>query len=866
MQSAPAPVANAPVSVIVPTLNEAGNIDVLIDAVLGGGASLDVEIIVVDDGSTDGTRELVRAREANAPVRLLCRDAQDGLAGAVLAGARLANHEIVVVMDADLSHPPERIPDLIAPIRDGRSDLVIGSRYAPGGSTPGWPWRRRIASRAAAALAWPLTEVRDSLSGFFATRRELLLAVGSEVAGFKIALEILVRGGETLRVQELPIVFRDRARGESKMGPDIVVTYLRRLAAMSGARWSARHSRRLRLFDGLEFLTDFLVFLALITAGLAPGVSHLASFAVASCLSYALKAPIAFQGTDGRPGFDFHLRFLFVRLMAVFLRGGALALGVQQWGWPAIAAILPAIAVSAVVDYAGNIFLISSAVRRFGPGIWWRLAAIGVVGYLTALRLVYLGLPNLMPEEAYYWNYGQHLAPGYLDHPPMVAWLTRLGTSMLGHDEFGVRLGAFISWLVASVFVFRLTRDVHGKTTAFVAVLLLQTLPFFFSAGIILTPDAPLVACWAGMLYFLYRALVAGENRAWWGMGVCLGLGMLSKYSITTLGIATLVFMLADRDARRWFWNPRPYLAVLLAAAIFSPVIYWNATHQWASFAFQSSRRLGVAPEFSLHLLVGSILFLLTPTGAAAALFALSRRGADRSTFFAKIFTLVPLGVFAFFSLRHRVQLNWTGPLWLALLPGIAHGIVTLRTDSTGRFAAAVRGSWRPTIAAIVILAGAGLHYLTLGLPGIRYGKRMELVPVGWEDLGQQVSAISRQVTRETGSEPLLVGMDRYFTSSELAFYAGDGRSAAAHTAGRNLFGGISLMYDWWFPRNEQVGKDLVLVAFEKADLERDTIRHRLTHADSIKRGDVMRNGRVIRHFYWRVGHDYRGHLNRIAN
>jgi hypothetical protein len=140
----------------------------------------------------------------------------------------------------------------------------------------------------------------------------------------------------------------------------------------------------------------------------------------------------------------------------------------------------------------------------------------------------------------------------------------------------------------------------------------------------------------------------------------------------------------------------------------------------------------------------------------------------------------------------------------------------------------------------------------------------MELVPVGWEDLGRQVAAISRQVTRETGSEPLPVGMDRYFTSSELAFYAGDEQSAPAHTAGRHLFGGISLMYEWWFPPNEQAGKSLVLVAFEKAQLERDSIRHRVERADPVQRGEVMRDGRVIRDFYWLVAHDYHGHSDRI--
>ena len=133
------------VAVIVPTLNEVENIDELLTAVLAqAGPTLALEVIVVDDGSKDGTQERVRQWESKAPVRLLVRDATDGLIGAVVEGSRLATTEIVVVMDADLSHPPKRIPDLVQPIIDGERDMVIGSRYVAGGATPGWPMRRRF--------------------------------------------------------------------------------------------------------------------------------------------------------------------------------------------------------------------------------------------------------------------------------------------------------------------------------------------------------------------------------------------------------------------------------------------------------------------------------------------------------------------------------------------------------------------------------------------------------------------------------------------------------------------------------------------------------------------------------------------------
>jgi dolichol-phosphate mannosyltransferase len=196
-------------------------------------AALDLEVIVIDDGSLDGTREVVAAWETGHPVTLLRRDGERGLATAVLAGATRSRSDVVVVMDADLSHPPDSIPDLAFPVLDGSSDMVIGSRYVSGGSTPDWPFSRRIVSRAAAGAARFLVSARDPLSGFFAIRRDLLLAHGKEARGWKIGLEVLRRGGGRLRFQEVPIVFRDRTAGRSKLRPRVVVSYLRQLAALA---------------------------------------------------------------------------------------------------------------------------------------------------------------------------------------------------------------------------------------------------------------------------------------------------------------------------------------------------------------------------------------------------------------------------------------------------------------------------------------------------------------------------------------------------------------------------------------------------------------------------------------------------------
>jgi dolichol-phosphate mannosyltransferase len=234
-------------AVIVPTLNEAANIQPLLARIFEqSSAALQIEVLIVDDGSTDGTCERVLLLGQTQPVRLLRRERPaGGLAGAVLAGAVAARSRWILVMDADLSHPPERIGDLVAPLLDRSQDMVIGSRYVPGGRTPGWPWWRRFMSRVACLLAWPLARLHDPLSGFFATDRAWLIQCKGDASGFKIALELIVNAKRGFRVKEIPIVFRDRERGESKMRFDVLVTYLLRLLVLLARRMGARlgHSR-----------------------------------------------------------------------------------------------------------------------------------------------------------------------------------------------------------------------------------------------------------------------------------------------------------------------------------------------------------------------------------------------------------------------------------------------------------------------------------------------------------------------------------------------------------------------------------------------------------------------------------------------
>ena len=492
----------------------------------------------------------------------------------------------------------------------------------------------------------------------------------------------------------------------------------------------------------------------------------------------------------------------------------------------------------------------------------WRQPALLLAAALWAWRAAYAPFVNLFPEEAYYWSYAKHLDYGYLDHPPMVAWLIATGTAVFGDTEFGVRVGALLCSLVTSFFVYRLAALLYDRRAAAGAVLAVQVLPIFFLSGIVMTPDAPLAAAWAATLYFLARAIFRESAGAWLGVGVALGLGMLSKYTLALLGPATLLFLALDPASRRWFRHPAPYLAVALSVVLFSPVVAWNAAHHWASFAFQTTGRTRERRHFALHELAGAIVGVLTPVGvwlAALALGPAPDPHLRRRRLFARVFTGVPLAVFVVFSLTHRVKLNWTGPLWLATIPGVAALLADAWNAPDRPSSPRRRHAWIATVAVCALAYGLVLQHLAFGLPGVRYSPNIEILPVGWPELARDLEARKAELARTSPAPVYIVGMDRNFIASEATFYQSDRPTALRETTGAHLFQGGSLMYGYWFPPEKLFGATLLLVSFQETEVTSRRVLDNCRAADPVQTHALSHRGRPVRRYYTRVAYDY-GH------
>jgi len=226
--SAGVSVSPAPdLTMVVPTYNERDRLSELVAAVFvaADARKLALELVVVDDNSPDGTGQLADDLATRYPVRVVHRSGKLGLGTAVVAGFRVAAADVVGVMDADFSHPPALVPSLYAAFRATGADVVVASRYVPGGSTPDWPVKRRLMSRTACLLARGLSPIRDAASGFFVIRRSIAERTSIKAGGFKICLELIVRGG-VRHVVELPYRFDDRELGQSKMSLREAAGYL----------------------------------------------------------------------------------------------------------------------------------------------------------------------------------------------------------------------------------------------------------------------------------------------------------------------------------------------------------------------------------------------------------------------------------------------------------------------------------------------------------------------------------------------------------------------------------------------------------------------------------------------------------------
>jgi dolichol-phosphate mannosyltransferase len=437
---------------------------------------------------------------------------------------------------------------------------------------------------------------------------------------------------------------------------------------------------------------------------------------------------------------------------------------------------------------------------------YWIAALLGV----TAIRFLMAWIIPISPEEAYHWNFARHLDWSYYDHPPMLGWAIALGRLIFGDTELGVRFVTLLFSIGTAVALGWLARQFYGGRAAAWTVGLLALNPCVLVIGGWGFPDAPLLFFWSLTVALVWRALERGQGAWWLGAGAALGAAMLSKYTAAFLVPSILGYMIFSRQHRPWLATFWPYLGGLIALIVFMPVLYWNWSHDWASFRFQSTARFAAANNFSWRaglVFLGeqwlAILPLTLPLGIAAFWQALrSRRSGDH--FLLWLF-LPMIGFFWMFGFTPSYHVLWALPAYLSLTVLMAGAVVEGQT--------LVGQLYRDRIKWIGALAGCvfvvSVTHAAWVLPGISPLRET----YGWDKIAARAKA-ERAILQASGASVfpgpfyLAIGNRSYPCPSQLAFHL----NAPELVHGSSLFGIRNLQYQYWSHPDELRGQDAVVV------------------------------------------------------
>ncbi|WP_163340069.1 glycosyltransferase [Desulfopila sp. IMCC35008] len=679
------------VSLIVPTLNESDNIDLLLHRVFAIKElrELDLEIVFSDGSSADDTCSQIRKWQEDYPVRLIESDVNKGLSAAVIAGAAKAQGEYVLVMDADLSHPPESIPELLHPLLSGDCDMVIGSRYVRGGSTPDWPLSRKISSVLATLPARIFTDVKDPLAGFFCLRRERLVNLGREVSGFKIGLEVLATEEQPFVVQEVPIIFRDRCYGDSKMGFTVIRDYVRQLLQLVGIDFTHFLSPLaiVSLILGAA-VADYLFSMAFMSAGVRPITSQWVSFLLTCGI---IGGGIWNLSGNTRQRHSQHelstivITGVYGSMLLLFLRSAvALQLGTISGSSSGLFLLSSGTVITGYI--ASVCFVFSIGKKRISGELVIRFYLIAAVFYLFILRLFYINLVPLSPEENFtIEKYGAGLGGSPVFPDVLRSFVYKFVMLLTDNARFSFRFAALGVWWIALVCMFNLSRDMLDRSIAFKTTLLFSTLPFIFFGTFGYTDDTILVLVWSGSLYVLNRFLVVGDRRAWVYAAIIPVLAVCYEPFSLVLLLGSGLYLVLHIRNRSYREKHHPMAWMILVCV--TSALLWKVS----GFCRYSDFQNGVSwinqlagPEFSSS--PALLLILITPVPLLATVFCAVKCGKanghsmypykdlfkpEKKQFFLLLFVL-PFVAGLLMSVI-KEDYSWCGGVvWLAALPCIS--------------------------------------------------------------------------------------------------------------------------------------------------------------------------------------------------
>jgi membrane-associated phospholipid phosphatase len=388
-------------------------------------------------------------------------------------------------------------------------------------------------------------------------------------------------------------------------------------------------------------------------------------------------------------------------------------------------------------------------------------------------RIFYIrnGPLELSPDEAHYWEWSRRLDLSYYSKGPMIAYLIRLGTSFFGDTVFGIRIMAVVFSTLSSILLYFFGKRLYGEKAGLLSALLMQVVPLFSAYGILFTIDSPFIFFWILSLFLFLIAIDKSQTSHpqaliyWVMLGLSVGLGLLTKYTMAFFSLCALVYLFSSKEKRKVLLTKGPYIAFIISILVFSPVIIWNANHDWITLRHTAGQahiaegvQISLATFFEF---IGSQFVVITPLLLILIAVSLWHLRREKEGAFLFWFSVPVIGFFLLKSIQGKVQANWA-------LPAYITGIVAFSVYYLKKLLR--DGKWWRIMAAIALVIAfivtSLAHYPeTLNLP-VTLDPTARLV--GWKELGSEVSALYEQMSL---NNPVFIFSDRYQVSSELAFY-----------------------------------------------------------------------------------------------
>ena len=424
---------------------------------------------------------------------------------------------------------------------------------------------------------------------------------------------------------------------------------------------------------------------------------------------------------------------------------------------------------------------------RYIPPPGWKSLLV-LCSVIIGIRLIFTGIMGIMPQDAYYYFYASHLDLSYYDHPPMIAYLLRLFTTIFGKNVWAIKLADTLTTALSVFAFYHLAKKFLRERKALTATALLLSTLMISILSLVSTPDVPLVLCWILSLNFLYEAIWNKKNLYWVWAGLMTGLSFDSKYTGVFILIGLIGFLIIARPYRKLLLNPWLFLYLLCFAITILPVVIWNMRNHFASFKFQSAGRVKEGIVFDpsgFAGVVGHQSAILLPILFFSLVYFIYRICKKYGFHFARIYTdqlfllcfFIPLflGFFAL-SFFYWVKINW-------MIPAYITGIIW------------VCRYWNKKWLRLQLIISVVVH-IAVAIEIAFY-----IVPVrsddtwfGWKEFSTKVESVRKDYTNT-----FIFSSDDYKTSAILNFYLNE------MVYSKNVVGEKALQFDF-------IGTDLKLL------------------------------------------------------